>query len=521
MRIMSFKPGHDGTVALINDGVLEFSLEAEKDSFVRYADLTPSVLLDAFSAVDDIPDVVCLSGWIKGFHSADRPLGAGYFGWDGSHAQIERRRLFGRDVRFFSSTHERSHLLSAYGMSPYPQGQPCYALVWEGNIGSFYEIAADLTIVRVAEVMEDPGNKYQYPFALADSTTTPINGGFRFSNAGKLMALSGYHDGSSPTEAERALIEWILSRRSILLTSPKSELTSSPFYDIGVESQQLKNLAAHHSATIFDRFFEAAAAKLTKGYPLLIAGGCGLNCDWNTRWRESGLFADVFVPPCPNDAGSAIGTAVDAQLYFTGSAKIAWNVYAGAAFVEDAPVPPVFDQAPLDLTRVADLLARDAVLALVQGRAEIGPRALGNRSLLAAPFSTASRDRLNKIKHREAYRPIAPVCREDDVNDYFDWTGPSPYMLYFQRVTDSRLEAVTHADGSARVQTVRPDTNARLHNLLAAFAKRSGAGVLCNTSLNLPGRGFINRTSDLVEYAIDRDIDGFVLDDRLYVRASR
>lgn len=276
MRIMSFKPGHDGTVALINDGVLEFSLEAEKDSFVRYSDVTPSVLLDAFSSGDDIPDVVCLSGWVKGFHSTDRPLGAGYFGWDGSHTQVEQRRLFGRDVRFFSSTHERSHLLSAYGMSPYPQGQPCYALVWEGNIGSFYEIAADLTIVRVVEVMEDPGNKYQYVFALADPTTTPVNGGFRFSNAGKLMALAGYADGSPPTEAERALIEWILSRRSILLTSPKSELTSSPFDDIGVESQELKNLAAHHSATIFDRFFEAAEAKLTKGYPLLIAGGCGL-----------------------------------------------------------------------------------------------------------------------------------------------------------------------------------------------------------------------------------------------------
>ena len=146
---------------------------------------------------------------------------------------------------------------------------------------------------------------------------------------------------------------------------------------------------------------------------------------------------------------------------------------------------------------------------------------MGNRSLLAAPFSTASRDRLNKIKHREAYRPIAPVCREEDVNNYFDWTGPSPYMLYFQRVTDRRLEAVTHADGSARVQTVRHDTNARLHDILDAFAKRTGIGVLCNTSLNLPGRGFINRTSDLVEYAIDRDLDGFVLDDRLYLRTSR
>src|SRR6266567_8474710 len=157
VRILSFKPGHDGTVALIEDGELRFSVEAEKDSFPRYADATPSTFLDALAMAEDVPDVACLSGWVKGFHSAERPLGAGYFGWDTSTTQLSERRVFGRPVRFFSSTHERSHLLSAYGMSPFPQGQPCYALVWEGNLGSFYEITPEVEVVRIAEVMEDPG----------------------------------------------------------------------------------------------------------------------------------------------------------------------------------------------------------------------------------------------------------------------------------------------------------------------------------------------------------------------------
>ena len=101
---------------------------------------------------------------------------------------------------------------------------------------------------------------------------------------------------------------------------------------------------------------------------------------------------------------------------------------------------------------------------------------------------------------------------------YFDWTGPSPHMLFFQRVRDGRLGAVTHVDGSARVQTVAAHENPVLHDLLGAFAARTGVGVLCNTSLNFAGRGFINRTSDLVEYVCDRGVGAFVLGNDLYVR---
>jgi predicted NodU family carbamoyl transferase len=516
MRIVSFKPGHDGTVALLEDGELKFSVESEKDSFPRYADMTSSAVLEALAMTPDLPDVVCLSGWVKGFHSKDRPLGAGYFGWDTSTTQLSEQRLFGKPVCSFSSTHERSHLMSAYGMSPFPQGQPCYALIWEGNIGSFYEITSDVEVHRIAEVMEDPGNKYQFVFALADPTTTSEHGGFRFSNAGKLMALAGYADGAPATPGERELIDFVLSRHSILLSTAKADLADSPCHDVGVEAQVVKNLAAHLSDEIFARFFAVAQRELNRGYPLLIAGGCGLNCEWNTRWRESGLFADVFVPPVPNDTGSAIGTAVDAQFTLTGEAKISWSVYSGQDFVHDSTVPAAFDHAPLDLAQVADRLARGAVVAWAGGRAEIGPRALGHRSLLAAPFDTTMRDRLNAIKEREGYRPIAPVCREQDAGRFFGQAGPSPYMLYFQRVRDANLKAVTHADTTARLQTVRRDQNQALYDLLGVFETRTGIGVLCNTSLNFPGRGFINRTSDLVEYVLDRRIDGFVLDDTFY-----
>jgi predicted NodU family carbamoyl transferase len=519
VRILSFKPGHDGSVALLSDGQLIFSLEAEKDSFPRYSDVTPSVILDAMERCDDIPDVVCVSGWVKGFHSAERSLNAGYFGWGESTVETGSTTIFGRPVEMFSSTHERSHLMSAYGLSPFAQGEPCYALVWEGNIGSFYEMSADARITRLARVLEDPGNKYQFAFALADPGVPEGAPAFRFENAGKMMALTAFADGAEPTDDERRLIDFILSRESILLSTDKAAARWSPFHNVGVETQPFKNLAAHLSDAVFERFATAAGAVLTEGYPLLVSGGCGLNCSWNSRWQETGLFAEVFVPPCTNDTGSAIGTAVDAQRHFTGNAKITWDVYAGAEFIVDEPAEG-FRECALDLDEVAGLLADGHVLAWVQGRYEMGPRALGNRSLLAAPFDPAMRNRLNKIKGREEYRPIAPVCRAEEMSTHFDGRADSPYMLYFQSVRDPRLAAVTHVDGSARAQSVRRDENAVLHDLLTAFRRRTGVGVLCNTSLNFRGRGFINRMSDLVEYTRDRDLDGFVVEDRLYLSRS-
>jgi predicted NodU family carbamoyl transferase len=515
MRILSMKPGHDGSIALIEDNQLRFSLEAEKDSFSRFTELTPSAVIEALALCDGPPDVLCLSGWVKGFHSVEPPIGAGYYGWDESAVQVSPSSVFGRDVHLFTSTHERSHLMS-YGMSPYPQGQPCYALVWEGNIGSFYEIDEAGRVTRLESVLEDPGNKYQYVFALADKTMPDDSAAFRFENAGKLMALAAFADGSRPTPDETELIDYIMSRESIIRSTPKSELRESRFYNIGAEAQELKNVAARLSDTIFDRFLDFAQRTLVKGHPLLISGGCGLNCTWNTKWRETGLFSSVFVPPCTNDTGSAIGTAVDAQRHFTGDAKISWDVYAGEEFHHDVE-PADFDATPLRLDTVAALLEQGNVLAWVQGRYEMGPRALGNRSILAAPFDTRTRDRLNAIKGREGYRPIAPVCREEEVATHMEWEGESPYMLHFQQMRSDRLAAVTHVDGTARAQTVRRQQNPVLHDLLTAFKVRTRYGVLCNTSLNHKGRGFINRTSDLAEYVPTAGLDGFVAGDRLYV----
>jgi predicted NodU family carbamoyl transferase len=517
VKILSFKPGHDGSVSYLKDGVLQYSLEAERDSFPRYSHVTPSVVVEAMERTGEIPDVVCLSGWLKGVHSFGPILATGYFGWDSNYVETRKMNLFGKEVDFFSSSHERSHLFSSLGMSTVPVDQPCYALVWEGSIGSFYEMSPQGDVKLIVEVLEHPGNKYQYGFPLANPKVPDEEPMFKFEYAGKVMALAGYADNSPLSQDEIDYIDYILKRQAVILRTPKSTMRSSPFYNIGVESQKFKNLAARMQDAIFDRFYEAARKHLRNGYPLLVSGGCGLNCDWNSKWRECGLFSSVFVPPITSDAGSAVGTAVDAHRHFTGETRIEWSVYAGNEFYMDTDNPEGFTVHPLDYDDVACRLDGGAILAWVHGRYEIGPRALGNRSLLASPFDAEVKDKLNKIKQREDYRPIAPVCIEEDVSTHFDWQGESPHMLYFQRVTADNLRAVTHVDGTARIQTLRRDQNAHLYALLLAFKRRTGYGVLANTSLNFKGRGFINRMSDLAKYSIERGLDGFALEDRLYL----
>jgi len=154
-----------------------------------------------------------------------------------------------------------------------------------------------------------------------------------------LMALASFGRRSTPTAEEEELIAFLLSSEHVRIDL-YDRLEASAYYNVGVDDTEFRNFAGIFSDRIFETFHRFAKTNLRKGLPLVIAGGCGLNCDWNTKWRETGIFSDVFVPPVANDSGSAIGTAIDAQLLFTGDAKIEWNVYSGLPFRTDSPVVP-------------------------------------------------------------------------------------------------------------------------------------------------------------------------------------
>lgn len=516
MKILSYKAGHDGHIAYLSGNELKFSIEAEKDSWPRYEVVTPSLNLKAMQYVEEIPEVIAISGWVKGFHSINSPVEGGYYG-EGEDTIITREQAFlGKNIRIFSSSHERSHILGAYGMSPFPQGQPCYALVWEGSLGTFYLVDENVKVTKIGSVMADPGNKYAFLYALADPSFPVHKGFFRYSDAGKLMALVSYGEPNSASHEDKQLIEHILSQKAILLDMDKSDLSNSPYFNIGVETPEFKNLARNFSDALFKKFYDFAKENLKLKLPLLISGGCGLNCDWNSEWHNTGLFEDIFIPPCTNDSGSAIGTAIDAMNFYTGKAKIEWSAYAGEEFVYDEADLSEFNVSKLDYGQVSEFLKDGNIIGWVQDKYEIGPRALGNRSILAMPFTKEIHKRINKIKNREGFRPIAPICLEEYMDEYFENHGPSPYMLHFQKVKTDKLKAITHIDGSARTQTVTPESNPKMYALLKSFHQKTGFGVLCNTSLNFNGTGFINRMSDLVKYTNEANLDGFVAGDYFY-----
>ena len=516
MMIMAFKPGHDGSIAVIKDRRLVLSLEAEKDSFPRYARITLATALEVAKQVDALPDVIAVGGWHGEGARPERALGAGYHGLN--EPAREAARFFGKPVELISSSHERSHLMMALGMAPESDHGEQAVLIWEGQTGEFLTVDRRLKVTRRVTVLTEPGGRYAALFALADPTFPDRGALPRLNDAGKLMALAAYGD---PNSDDPALVELVdrLLKTDTFYPVPKEAFKDSAIYNIGVEATATKDAAALLSRRMFELFAEAAVASIPPGLPLRISGGCGLNCEWNSAWQALGHFASVFVPPCTNDSGSAIGTAADALAAVTGDPHIEWDVYSGLDFVHDTtPDPARWTETRRDDAEVARALAGNRVTAWVQGRWEIGPRALGNRSLLAAPFESGMRERLNSIKNREGYRPIAPCCRVEDIADLFDGDFPDPYMLYFRRVRSPRLAAVTHVDGSARAQTVSREANAPLHGLLTAFAIETGVGALCNTSLNFNGYGFINRLSDLTAFCEARGINDMVIGDRRFQR---
>jgi len=522
MNFLSYNPGHDGAIACLKDARLVVSIEAEKDSNYRYSPISSHGVFEALGELDEIPDVICTSGWWHRDHY-DYLYGSRiqqYRGVSKNDFIIEQRRLLGRSVRYFSSSHERSHVICAFGMSSLPKGTPCYALVWEGEIGAFYEIDSALNITLLGNVLDQVGNRYALLYGLADPTF-PKDGPYpRVEDAGKLMALASFSNRSTPSDEEEKLLNFLLDgpRREL---SAYRDLEKSRHYNVGLNDPEFRNFAGIYSDRIFDVFYRFAQANMKKRLPLVIAGGCGLNCDWNTKWMETNLFSEVFVPPVANDSGSAIGTAIDAQFHFTGNPKIDWDVYSGVGFVATGSFDLAqYDLCEMDYELIADMLSNDLILGWVSGKYEIGPRALGNRSILAAPFKESTRVRLNEIKRREQFRPIAPVCLEEESARWFGCDRSSPFMLYTHRARTDALAAVTHVNGTARIQTVSSVTNRNLYDLLIAFKARTGYGVLCNTSLNFNGRGFINKITDLSRYVVEHNLDGFVVDGQSYLLKS-
>ncbi len=256
---------------------------------------------------------------------------------------------------------------------------------------------------------------------------------------------------------------------------------------------------------------------------LCLAGGVALNCVLNARIRDRGPFKNIWVQPAAGDAGTALGAAlwVDAQQRPMPSREYSMeHAFLGPAYGDDE-IEQFLRWSKLPYRRVshlidevADMLAQDKIIGWFQHRLEFGPRALGARSILASPLHAEMQARLNDIKDREDFRPVAPVVLEEEAAHWFANAGKSPFMLFVYDVLADKAEripAVRHVDGTARIQTINRDQHPLYYDLIKAFQARTGVPVLVNTSFNTRGEPIVCTPRDAVECFWTSPLDALVI----------
>lgn len=265
---------------------------------------------------------------------------------------------------------------------------------------------------------------------------------------------------------------------------------------------------------------------------LAMAGGVALNCVLNARVRDHGPFEHVWVQPAAGDAGTALGAALAVDAQEGGRTGKLWSMqhaYWGPEY-DDAEIELFLQQAKIAYERpasiadaVADLLARDAIVGWFQGRMEFGPRALGARSVIASPISESMQARLNQLKEREDFRPVAPAVLEEEAAEWFVGARRSPFMLFVYDVAPAkadRIPAVRHTDGTARIQTVNREQNERYYDVIAAFRARTGVPVVVNTSFNTRGEPIVCTPRDAVECYFTSPLDALAIGSFLLRKAA-
>ncbi|HWP82574.1 MAG TPA: carbamoyltransferase [Bacteroidota bacterium] len=266
------------------------------------------------------------------------------------------------------------------------------------------------------------------------------------------------------------------------------------------------------------------ARRQTKARKLCMAGGVALNCVSNSKVLEQADFEDVFVQPAAGDAGGALGAAF--YVYNTVLQKprqfVMNHAYFGPEY-SDSEIERLLESKGVRYTRcdrqtllseTARLISEQKVVGWFQGRMEFGPRALGNRSILADARNPRNQSIVNlKIKFRESFRPFAPTVLEEKTSNFFDWDRPSPFMLFVAQVRKDRrtIPAVTHVDGSARLQTISRNQNPLFYDLIAEFERQTGCPVVINTSFNVRGEPIVCSPEEAWRCFIRTEMDCLVM----------
>ena len=452
---------HDASVSLIKDGEILFAGHAERYSKQKndwY--INDSLIKDALQY--GTPDYIAY--YEKPLLKASRLALRG-----GSGEWKPRFDLPGIPRKSFS--HHYSHAAAGYYTSKFNDA----VVVVLDAIGEY----------NTSTIWTGEGNKiklkykknYPVSFGLFYSAFTQLIGLMPNQEEYIMMGMAAYGDW---TKHYKKVNEYFLSHDIQKYNFHKG------ITDWGwVKSEQDKfDIAAAVQVVYEQRLndFVRMAKTITGKNNLIFMGGCALNSSANTLLRN--IFNDVWIMPNPGDAGSSLGAA--AALY---GKHLEWkDPYLGHDLGGEYPVQ-----------QIVDGILKDGIVAVATGRAEYGPRALGNRSILADPRDSLIKNKVNLIKQRELFRPFAPVVMAEYASKWFDMNFESPYMQYTVRcLQPEKIPSVVHADGTSRVQTVSKDQHLGLWNVLKKFYEISGVPVLLNTSLNIKGQPLLNDENDIL-----------------------
>jgi carbamoyltransferase len=439
--------------------------------------------------------------------------------------------------RWHFVNHHTCHQASAFLAAPYPR---CAVLTLDGR-GEH----ATTTYGRYRDSRYEPMGEVLMPHSLGmlyEQITTHL-GFLHSSDEYKVMALAAL---GAPRYAKvlREHFEIGAEGQYRLRRPDLTQLVGPPRVPGSTMEEQHLDLAASLQDVLEDVVLELARwLRLASGEThLAMAGGVALNCVMNARLRDSGIFEGVWVQPAAGDAGTALGAALwtdarerrglpptEAQTPATACtfAPRQWEMehaYLGPGF-DDAQIEELLRWAKLPYRRADDLAAETArlladnlIIGWFQGRMEFGPRALGARSILASPIDPAMQARLNELKDREDFRPVAPAVTEEDFPEWFQPAGAnggcSPFMLFVYDVVPGqgeRIPSACHTDRTARVQTVSARTNPRFHALLQAFKGLTGVPVLVNTSFNVRGEPIVCSPRAAIEAFHSTPLDALVI----------
>lgn len=412
--------------------------------------------------------------------------------------------------------HHLAHAASAFYPSPYERAA---VLTIDGRgekVTTSYYHGVGNKLTKISEV------EFPHSLGLLYEAVTTHLGFLHSSDEYKVMALASY---GSP--------KYLDEFRTMITVSNdgKYEIDELKLEErLGKARQRDEAFLQHHFDIAFSlqKILEETVLKLvdwfhdkTNEENLCMAGGVALNCVLNGVIRDESKFKNIWVQPASGDAGTALGAALYLHAQENGERLFRMDhCYWGPNFSDEeverflkwtkVPYKKMNDVAK----EAAEILVQNKIIGWCQGRMEFGPRALGGRSILASPIDPAMQAKLNDIKDREDFRPVAPVVLEEDAAEWFEGATQSPFMLFVYKVKEDKADkipAVRHVDGTARIQTVNENQHPLYHALLKEFKKLTGVPVLVNTSFNTRGEPIVCTPRDAIECFWTSPFDALVI----------